>query len=97
MDAGGLRRLLCMTIDIREAVLAEVEAKIAAGEELRQRIELQEKAHAAYVDAESAVADARKAALKSGWSEAELKRLNLVPTTRAARTRAPRTTRTSSE
>lgn len=86
-----------MTIDIRKAVLADVEAKIAAGEDLRQRIERQEQAHAALVEAESAVAEARKAALKSGWSEAELKRLNLVPTTRAARTRTPRTTRTNSD
>lgn len=97
LDPGGLRRLLNMTIDIREAVLAEVETKIAAGEELRQRIDRQEQARAALTEAESAVAEARKDALKSGWSEAELKRLNLIPTTRGARTRTTRTTRTSGE
>lgn len=82
-----------MTIDIRQAVLADVETKIAAGEALRAAIDDQERAQDALTRAESAVAEARKVAMKSGWSETELKRLNLVPATRAARGRATRSSR----
>lgn len=80
-----------MSIDIRGAVLAEVEIKIAAGEDLHRAAEAEERAQAALADAQAAVAEARRGALKAGWTEAELKRLGLVPGTRAARARKPRT------
>lgn len=96
MELLLLRRLLSMSIDIRQAVLADMEAKIAAGEALHRSIAEQEAAAAALAEAEGAVAEARKIALQSGWTEAELKRLKLVPATRAAR-RAPRPARSVAE
>lgn len=85
-----------MSIDIRQAVLADIETKISAGEALHESIAKQEAAAAALADAEAAVVEARKAALQSGWTEAELKKLKLVPATRTAR-RAPRATRSAAE
>ncbi|WP_424937771.1 MULTISPECIES: hypothetical protein [Bacteria] len=86
-----------MTMDIRQAVLAEVEEKIASGEALRDAIRDQEHAQEALARAAGRVSEARKMAMKSGWSEAELKRLNLVPGTRATRSRSSRKSRPTSQ
>lgn len=86
-----------MSIDIRQAVLADIETKIAAGEELRATIERQEAAARTLADADAAVVEARKSAIANGWSEAELKKLKLIPQTRTARSRAPRSSRTGGE
>lgn len=86
-----------MSIDIRQAVLADIETKIAAGEELRATIERQETAAQRLADADAAVVEARKSAIANGWSETELKKLKLVPATRTARSRTPRTSRPGGE
>lgn len=90
---SGLVSVEGMTTNIRDAVLAQLEEKINAGEALAA-------ANAAVTDAQvhltavsAAAAKARQHALKAGWTEAELKNLGLIPTTRAARARAPRTPR----
>lgn len=78
---------------IRDAVLAQLEEKINAGEALAA-------ANAAVTDAQvqltavsAAAAKARQHALKTGWTEQELKNLGLLPTVRTARARAPRVPR----
>lgn len=83
-----------MSTNIRESVLAQVETKIAAGEELARKIDHESRARVALDDATSAVAQARSLALKAGWTESELRKLGLVPSARQARTgrtRKPRT------
>lgn len=83
-----------MSTNIRESVLAQVETKIAAGEELSRAIDHESQARAALDDATSAVTQARALALKAGWTESELRRLGLVPSarqSRTTRTRKPRT------
>lgn len=86
-----------MSIDIRQAVLADIETKIAAGEDLHETIGRLDAATAALANAEAAVVEARRRALAAGWSESELKRLKLVPTTRTTRARATRPARQAGE
>lgn len=79
-----------MFTNIRESVLAQMEEKIAAGERLSDAIAREDEARAALSDAVDASAQARRAALASGWTEGELKKLGLVPSPRAAKARTAR-------
>ncbi|MFS0715436.1 hypothetical protein ABC195_16460 [Microbacterium sp. 2P01SA-2] len=79
-----------MTMNIRDSVLAQVEEKIAAGESLSGAIQAEADAQAALQEATAAVARARTHALRTGWTEAELKKLGLVPNTTTARSRKAR-------
>lgn len=70
--------------------MGQFERKIEAGEALAAAVRQEEEARAALAAASADVARARQSALRAGWSEAELKKLGLVPTVRASRTRTPR-------
>lgn len=76
-----------MTMNIRDAVHAQIEEKITAGETLHTAIENAEQARTVLSASEAAIVDARRAALKAGWSENELKSLGLATTPRKPRTR----------
>lgn len=81
-----------MSINIREAVEAQIADKIAKGEALAEKVTAAEDAAAALDAAQKDAAAARREALAAGWTETELKRLGLAST----RTPRPRRTRTKS-
>ncbi len=66
-----------MGTTIREAVEAEVQAKIDAGELLAAAVEEHAKALDAAAVARRAAADARRKALQAGWTETQLRKLGL--------------------
>lgn len=70
---------------VQELVHEQVAAKIAAGEELQRAVVGVESAQAALDDAEGEAAKARRAALKVGWTETELRSLGLASKTRSRR------------
>lgn len=76
-----------MSDTIREAVHAQVEQKIAAGEALQQSIDNERAARAVADEAARATQTARRDALRAGWSETELKRLGLAHATKSRRSR----------
>lgn len=76
-----------MTTTIREAVLSQMEDKIAAGEALSAAVEAETRAQAALEEAQAAVVAARRAALSRGWDERELKKLGLASAPRTNRGR----------
>ena len=77
-------------MNIRDAVLTQVEDKIAAGEALAAAVDVEQQARVALDEAAAEVHKARQVAMRAGWSEAELKKLGLVPSTRQARSTRPR-------
>lgn len=81
-----------MALNIREVVEAQIADKISKGEALEQKITAAEEAAAALDAAQKAVTAARRDALSSGWTEAELKSLGLA-SPRPARGRKPRSTK----
>lgn len=74
-----------MSINIREAVEAQIADKIAKGEDLAAKVAAAENVAAALDSAQKDVTAARRDALASGWTETELRRLGLA---------SPKTTRT---
>jgi hypothetical protein len=74
-----------MTKTVQELVHEQVAAKIAAGEALQAAVVGVSKAQSELDSAESEAAKARRAALKSGWTETELKSLGLASKTRPRR------------
>lgn len=69
-----------MSINIREAVEAQIADKIAKGEALAEKVTAAENAAAALDAAQKNAAAARREALAAGWTETELKRLGLAST-----------------
>lgn len=67
-----------MTQSIREIVEAQVADKIAKGEALASAIEAAARIEAEARLANREVAKERRAALRAGWTESELKQLGLV-------------------
>lgn len=79
-----------MALNIREVVEAQIADKIAKGEALEQKLAATDDAAAALDAAQKEVTAARRDALASGWTEAELKSLGLA-NARPSRGRKPRT------
>lgn len=77
-----------MTKSIQELVQEQVLAKITSGEALEAAVSTVTDATTQLKEAEADAAKARREALKSGWTEAELRSLGLAAGTRARR-RAP--------
>lgn len=75
-----------MTKSVQELVHEQVAAKITAGEALQEAVSEVERIQASLNEAESEATKARRAALKAGWTENELKSLGLAarPRTRRA-------------
>jgi hypothetical protein len=74
-----------MTKTVQELVHEQVAAKIAAGEELERAVAMVADKATELAAAEKAAAVARRAALGSGWTEAELKSLGLAERSRPKR------------
>lgn len=85
-----------MSDTIRSAVHAQVEQKIDAGEALESAIGAEREAQARLDDAVRATTNARQKALRSGWSESELRSLGLL-STKAKRSAARRGTKATTE
>lgn len=85
-----------MSDTIRSAVHAQVEQKIDAGEALESAIGAEREAQARLDDAARATTNARQKALRSGWSESELRSLGLL-STKSKRSAARRGTKTTTE
>lgn len=75
---------------VQEIVHEQVAAKIAAGEALQVAIATVEKVATELADAEAEAGKSRRAALKAGWSESELRSLGLASKPRPRR-RTPAT------
>lgn len=74
-----------MTKTVQELVHEQVAAKIEAGETLEAAVAAVARAQAAFDDAEAEAAKARRAAVKVGWTETELKSLGLASKSRVRR------------
>jgi len=74
-----------MTKTVQELVHEQVAAKITAGEALQQAVELAQAAADNLAEAEAKASTARRAALRTGWTESELKTLGLASKTRPRR------------
>ncbi|WP_271986229.1 hypothetical protein [Pseudoclavibacter terrae] len=85
-----------MALNLREVVEAQIADKIAKGEALEQKITAADDAAAALDVAQKEVTSARRDALSSGWTEAELKSLGLA-NARPARGRKPRTSKSEQQ
>lgn len=75
-----------MTKSVQELVHEQVAAKITAGEALQEAVNEVERVQASLNEAESEATKARRAALKAGWTENELKSLGLAGRPRTRRT-----------
>ncbi|WP_018134010.1 hypothetical protein [Acaricomes phytoseiuli] len=71
-----------MSETIRDAVMATMNDKIQAGEQLEKAIRHEAEVSALLVEAQQASSKARKAALKAGWSEREMRQLGLLDSSR---------------
>lgn len=71
-----------MSETIRDAVMATMNDKINAGEQLQQAMRHEAEVSALLVEAQQASSKARKAALKAGWNERELRQLGLLENSR---------------
>lgn len=78
-----------MTKSVQELVHEQVAAKIAAGEALEAAVAEVGRVQDALTSAEAEASKHRRAALKAGWTEAELKSLGLAPRPRTRRRTAP--------
>lgn len=74
-----------MVKSIQELVQEQVQAKVASGEALEAAVRDVEDAATQLREAESVASKARRSALKSGWSESELRSLGLAGKGRARR------------
>lgn len=74
-----------MAKTIQEIVQEQVASKIASGEELEAATSRVSEVTAQLREAEAEAAKARRAALKSGWSETELRSLGLSGSARSKR------------
>jgi hypothetical protein len=74
-----------MTKTVQELVHEQVAAKIEAGEALQAAVATAEEQAAVLAEAEAEAARSRRAALKAGWTESELKSLGLASKTRTRR------------
>lgn len=74
-----------MVKTIQELVQEQVASKIASGEELEAATSRVAEVTVQLREAEAEAAKARRAALKSGWSETELRSLGLAGSARSKR------------
>lgn len=79
-----------MSENIRSAVHAQVEQKIAAGESLEAAVATEQDAQRVLHEAASTTRSARREAMRAGWTETELKRLGLADASKRTRSRRRR-------
>ena len=80
-----------MPKSVQELVHEQVAAKIAVGEALEAAVAQVSRAEADLTAVETEAAKLRRAALKAGWTEAELKSLGLASRKRQGRSSASQT------
>lgn len=74
-----------MAKTVQELVHEQVAAKIAAGEALEAAVDVVRSAQRELTDREGDAAAKRRAAIKAGWTESELRSLGLASRDRARR------------